>query len=320
MFTVGIDLGGTNIAVGLLDGDYKIVDRMKKKTEASRTPDEIVSDMASITRDLLKRNGLSPSELDNIGIATPGLVDAKRGILEKCCNLPFRSYPLAERMSSLLDGARVHIANDANAAALAEAMIGAAKGTRNSVMLTLGTGVGSGIIIDGRIFSGGLNCSGAEIGHMVIKANGRQCACGRRGCVECYCSAVGLANMTREKMHELEMKDIPSKLFDVAREDGKIGARTPFKAKKLGDEHARAIVDKYVKYLGLAVANIINIFQPEVISIGGGVSNEGDNLIIPLREVADSEQYTRDNEIRTKICVAELGTDAGIIGAAGLCG
>jgi glucokinase len=220
-------------------------------------------------------------------------------------------------MKELL-GTEIYIENDANAASLAEALVGAAKGTENSVMLTLGTGVGSGIIIGGKIFTGGLNSAGAELGHMVIKVDGRQCACGRRGCVECYCSAVGLANMTREKMHELSMKGIPSRLFDIAEEDGKIGARTPFKAMRDGDEHGRAIVEKYVKYLGLCIANVINIFQPEVISIGGGVSNEGDNLIIPLRAVADTEQYTRDNDVRTTICTAKLGTDAGIVGAAGL--
>jgi len=225
---------------------------------------------------------------------------------------------MVKKFKEMMPGMKVYIANDANAAALAEALVGAARGTRTSVMLTLGTGVGSGIIIDGKIFSGGLNSAGAELGHMVIKVDGRQCACGRRGCLECYCSAVGLANMTNEKMRELQMKDMPSALFDIAREDGKVGARTPFKAMKRGDEHGRAIVEKYVKYLGLAVANIVNIFQPEVISIGGGVSNEGDNLIVPLRAVADSEQYTRDNAVRTRICRAELGTDAGIVGAAGL--
>ena len=317
MFTVGIDLGGTNIAIGLCDENLNILDRMKKKTEAERTPDEIVRDMAALTLKIIERNKLCTEVIGYVGIATPGIVDAERGIIVKCCNLPFRNYPLRERMTELL-GVKVYIENDANAAALAEALVGAARGTKNSVMLTLGTGVGSGIIIGGKIFTGGLNSAGAELGHIVIKADGRQCACGRRGCVECYCSAVGLANMTKEKMHELSMKGIPSKLFAIAEEDGKIGARTAFKAMKAGDEHGRAIVDKYVKYLGLAVANVINIFQPEVISIGGGVSNEGDSLILPLRAVADTEQYTRDNEVRTVVCTAKLGTDAGIVGAAGL--
>ena len=318
MYTVGIDLGGTNIAIGLCDKDYNIIDRAKTKTKPERGADAITEDMCRLTEELLSRNRLTVKDIEYVGIATPGIVNVTEGVVEKCCNLPFRDYPLIKRFSQLLPGVRVHIANDANAAALAEALIGAARGTRTSVMLTLGTGVGSGIIIDGKIFSGGLNYAGAELGHMVIKADGRQCACGRRGCLECYCSAVALTTMTKEKMKELSMKDIPSKLFEVASEDGKIGARTPFKAMRRGDVHAAAIVDKYIRYLGLALANIINVFQPEVISIGGGVSNEGAALIDPLREVADTEQYTRDNEVRTRIYAAKLGTDAGIVGAAGL--
>ena len=318
MYTIGVDLGGTNIAIGLCDEDLKIIDKGSVPTGADRDGDSIVKDMADLAAKIIERNGLTVADIEYVGIATPGIANSKTGVVEYSCNLPFVNFPLAQTFKKYLPVSRVLIENDANAAALAEALSGAAKGTKNSLMITLGTGVGGGIIIDGHVYSGGLNCAGAELGHIVIVAGGRQCGCGRRGCWEAYSSATALTNMTKEKMRELELKGIPSLLFDEAEREGKVSARTAFNAMRGGDEYGKKLVDEYIEYLAVGVANMINVFQPEVISIGGGVSNEKSFLTDPLNKIVDKEQYTRNNEVKCKVVTAALGNDAGIVGAAGL--
>ena len=318
MYTIGVDLGGTNIAVGICDDSLKIIDKASVPTGADREGELIVKDMADLAGELLKRNGISLDEVEYAGIATPGTANSKTGIVEYSNNLPFLNFPIAELFKNYLPVKRVLIANDANAAALAEALAGSAKGTDSSVMITLGTGVGGGIVINGRIYAGGVNCAGAELGHTVIVAGGRQCSCGRRGCWEAYSSATGLTNMTKEKMTELKIKGIPSLLFDESKKEGKTSARTAFNAMRGGDVYGKMLVDEYIAYLAEGITNIINIFQPEVLSIGGGVCNEKEYLTKPLIEIVEREQYTRTNAHKTKIVTAILGNDAGIIGAAGL--
>ena len=318
MYTIGVDLGGTNIAVGLCDESLKMIDKGSVPTLADRDGELIVRDMANLAAEIIKRNGLTVNDIASVGIATPGAANSKTGVVEYANNLPFLNFPIAEIFKKYLPVEKVLIANDANAAALGEALAGAAKGTKNSVMITLGTGVGGGVIIDGKIFDGGINCAGAELGHIVIVAGGRQCSCGRRGCWEAYSSATGLSRMTKEKMNELKLKGIPSLLFDEADKDGKVSARTAFNAMKRGDKHGAMVVDEYIKYLAEGITNIINIFQPEILTIGGGVCNEKEYLTKPLLEIVESEQYTRNNVNKTKVVTAVLGNDAGIIGAAGL--
>ena len=318
MYTIGVDLGGTNIAIGLCNEALEIVDKASVPTGAEREGEAIVRDMAALAEEIIKRNGLTVADIEYVGIATPGSANAKTGVVEYANNLHFNNFPIAQIFKKYLPVSKVLIANDANAAALAEALAGAARGTKNSVMITLGTGVGGGVIINGQIFDGGINCAGAELGHIVIVAGGRQCSCGRRGCWEAYSSATGLTNMTKDKMRELELKGIPSLLFDEAEKQGKVNARTAFNAMRGGDKYGQAIVDEYIAYLAEGITNIINIFQPEVLSIGGGVCNEKEYLTKPLIEIVDREQYTRSNANKTKIVIASLGNDAGIIGAAGL--
>ena len=318
MYTIGVDLGGTNIAIGLCNEALEIVDKASVPTGAEREGELIVRDMAALAEEIIKRNGLTLADIEYVGIATPGSANAKTGVVEYANNLHFNNFPIADIFKKYLPVKKVLIANDANAAALAEALAGAARGTKNSVMITLGTGVGGGVIINGQIFDGGINCAGAELGHIVIVAGGRQCSCGRRGCWEAYSSATGLTNMTKEKMRELEIKGIPSLLFNEAEREGKVSARTAFNAMRGGDKYGQALVDEYIAYLAEGITNIINIFQPEVLSIGGGVCNEKEYLTKPLIEIVDREQYTRSNENKTKIVTASLGNDAGIIGAAGL--
>ena len=318
MYTIGVDLGGTNIAIGLCDENLNMIDKGSVPTLADREGELIIRDMANLAAEIIKRNNLTVSDIASVGIATPGAANSKTGVVEYANNLPFLNFPIADIFKKYLPVEKVLIANDANAAALGEALAGAAKGTKNSVMITLGTGVGGGVIIDGKIFDGGINCAGAELGHIVIVAGGRQCSCGRRGCWEAYSSATGLSNMTKEKMNELKLKGISSLLFEEAEKEGKVSARTAFNAMKRGDKHGAMVVDEYIKYLAEGITNIINIFQPEILTIGGGVCNEKEYLTGPLLEIVESEQYTRNNMNKTKVVTAVLGNDAGIIGAAGL--
>ena len=318
MYTIGVDLGGTNIAVGLCDEALNIVDKGSVPTLADRNGELIIKDMAALAKTIIDRNNVSLSEVEYVGIAAPGSVNSDTGIVEYSNNLPFHNFPIAELFKKYLPVSRVIIANDANAAALGESLTGAAKGTRHSVMITLGTGVGGGVILDGKIFAGGINFSGTELGHTVIVANGRQCSCGRRGCWEAYSSATALTAMTKEKMDELKLKGIPSLLFDEAEKEGKVSARTSFNAMKRGDKHGAELVNSYIEYLAIGITNMINIFQPAILSIGGGVCNERETLTAPLIELVERCQYTRNNTAKTRILTAKLGNDAGIIGAAGL--
>ncbi len=317
MYYIGVDLGGTNIAVGIVDENHKIVKKASTPTQPERGAEAIVKDMARLSESLMADCKLTLDDIASVGIASPGIANRATGIVEYSCNLPFDNFHMADVFKSFLPVKNVYVENDANAAALAEALAGAAKGTRDSVMITLGTGVGGGIIIDGRIISG-FNAAGGELGHMVIERNGRQCGCGRRGCWETYSSATGLANMTREKVNELMLKKIPSVMVDEYKANGRVSARTAFDAMRKGDKAGQEVVDEYISYLACGIANIINIFQPEVLSIGGGICNEKNYLLDPLMELVDREQYTRDNKRKTVVKIAEMGNDAGIVGAAGL--
>ena len=318
MYTIGVDLGGTNIAIGLCDENLKIVDKGSVPTLAKRDSELIIKDMAALAKTILERNRLTVADVEYVGIAAPGSVDPDNGVIEYSNNIQMSNFPIVEVFKKYFPIERVYVANDANAAALGEALAGSAKGAPTALMITLGTGVGGGIILDGKIFAGGVNFGGAELGHTVVVAGGRQCSCGRRGCFEAYCSASALSAMTREKMHELSLKGIHSQLFEEEKKDGKVSARTAFNAMRKGDVYAKQIVDDYIGYLAIGLTNMINIFQPHVLALGGGVCNEKEYLTVPLEKIISREQYTRNNPNKTKIVTATLGNDAGIIGAAGL--
>lgn len=314
MYTIGIDLGGTNIAVGLCDRKLNMVDKISVKTLAERMAEEIVADMAGAARTLIERNSLELSDIEYVGILVPGTINPEEGAVECTPNLPFSGLMLRDEFKKHLPIDKILLENDANAAALGEALAGAGRGARSLIMITLGTGVGGGVILDGKIFTGGLNSHGAELGHTVIVANGRPCGCGRRGCWEAYASASALKDMTIERLEELRASGIHTAMEKC----DNVSARTAFDAAKAGDKEAARLVDEYIGYLAVGVTNMINIFQPEILLIGGGISGEGDNLIRPLSEIVNREQYTRDRAEKCKIMIAELGNDAGIIGAAAL--
>jgi len=316
MYYIGVDLGGTNIAVGIVNENYEIVKKGSTPTKPDRGADAIVADMAALSKKLMAECGLTMDDIVSAGVATPGTANHDTGVVEYANNIPFLHYPLADKLSALLDGKPVYIENDANAAAKAEAMAGVAKGAPFSVMITLGTGLGGGIVIDGKVYSG-FNYAGAELGHIVIEKDGRQCSCGRKGCWEAYSSATGLINITKDRIADAAAAGRSTIMVDLVGGDlSKISARTAFNAMKQGDEVATEVVNEYISYLACGIVNIINIFQPNVLSIGGGVCNEGEYLTKPLLEKVWAETYSREGTPRTEILIAKLGNDAGIIGAA----
>ncbi|MBO5756006.1 MAG: ROK family protein [Clostridia bacterium] len=315
MYYIGVDLGGTNIAVGIVDENKKIVLKGSVPTNSSREGELIIKDMAALTDRLLKDAGIPLSDVAYVGIASPGTVDSEKGVIEYANNLPFFKFPIADIFKRYLPVKSVLVENDANAAALGEALAGSAKGSSSSVMITLGTGVGGGIVFGGKVYSG-FNYAAGELGHIVIQHGGRLCSCGRRGCWEAYSSATALSQMTREMVTECEAKRIPTLMLDEYKQNGKVSARTAFAAKKKGDAMGALVVENYIDYLACGISNIINIFQPEILCIGGGICNERDYLLKPLMEKVTHEQYTRDSNKQTKVVIAELGNDAGIIGAA----
>ena len=309
-YYVGIDLGGTNIVAGVGDDNYKIVAKASTKTNCPRPEKEIADDMAKMALQAVENAGLTIEQIEWVGIGTPGIANSSTGIIEYSNNLGFKNTPMVEYIRETIDKP-VFIENDANAAAYGEFVAGAAKGAKNAVCITLGTGVGGGIIVDGKIYAGS-NFAGAEIGHTVIEVDGAQCSCGRKGCFEAYSSATGLIRMTKEAIAEHP----DSVMAKLGEKNGKVTARTSFDSMREGDEYAKVVVDKYIKYLAAGITNTINIFQPDVLCIGGGVCNEGDALLLPMKAIVEKEVYTRDSEKNTKIVIAELGNDAGIIGAA----
>lgn len=319
MYYIGIDLGGTNIAAGIVDENCNIVTKGSVPTNVSGTADDITADIASLCKKLVSDMGITLDDVAAIGIATPGSANCDTGTILFANNLPFVKYPMQQKLSEALGTSkRVFIENDANAAAYAEAKAGAAKDTDYSIMITLGTGVGGGIILKDKIYSG-FNFAGAELGHMVIVHNGVQCSCGRKGCWECYSSATALARMTREKIEECRKEGRDTLMEKLIGGDiAKVSARTAFKAMREGDEVGKEVVDKYLDYLVTGIVNIIDIFQPNVLSIGGGISNEGQLLIDMINDKVFAQTYSRGDTPQCKLKIAAMKNDAGIIGAAAL--
>lgn len=310
---LGIDLGGTNIVAGLVDKDYKIIARSECKTAVPRPESEVCDSMTELVHKVLDKANLTIDDINCVGIGAPGACNPKTGVIEYSANLFFHNWPIVKMMEERLNK-KVTIENDANSAAYGEFLAGAAKGATNAVAVTLGTGVGSGIIIDKKIY-GGSNYAGAEMGHMVIVRDGKECACGRKGCWEVYSSANGLVALTKEAILN-ERADFSYMLSLSNGNINKVNGLTAFRAMRDGDAAGKAVVKKYISYLACGITNVINIFQPDILCIGGGISKEGETLLAPLRTIVEKERYTKHNEKQTIITEAMLGNDAGIIGAA----
>ena len=315
MYRIGIDLGGTNIAAGIVDSEYHIVHKASVPTEAQRPAEQIAASIAQLCHQICREYGITVEDVDSVGIASPGICNHDTGVVEYANNLPFLKFAICDLIAKDFPAKAFHIENDANAAAWGEAIAGAAKGSVNSVMITLGTGVGGGIIIDNKVYSG-FNYAGAELGHIVIVKNGVPCSCGRNGCWEAYSSATALIRMTREKLDECEKSGRETLMSDMVAKKGKVSGRTAFDAMRQGDQAAKEVVDAYVNYLACGLGNVISIFHPEVLSLGGGVSGEGQYLLDLLIPRIREKQCTSDAAHMTDIRIAQLGNDAGIVGAA----
>ncbi len=309
-YRIGVDLGGTNMAAGLLDENYVILHRKSIKTRKNGTPEELADDMTGLVQELCGEAEVELSWIQGLGIGVPGSV-TEDGIVEDANNIGFYNVPFKKMMEERT-GLTITMINDARAAAMGEYLAGAGKGAKALQMLTIGTGVGGSYIIDGKAVNG---CNGAagEVGHMVIRQNGRACSCGRKGCLEAYASASALKLLMQEKVQE--NKD--SLLWQLAGQNPEhLNGYRLFEALDQKDATAQAIFNEYIDCLADGVTNIINMLQPEVFCIGGGMSAQGEKLLAPLRAAVMERVYSRHSAVQTKILAAELSNDAGIIGAA----
>ena len=305
---IGIDLGGTNIAVGLVDKKGKILQKASTPTLRERHWSEIVKDMVIMTHKVTEAAGKNLADIKVIGIGIPGNIDNENGIVVRAANLNMTNVHIAEEFRKYID-IPVNLENDANAAAYGEYFVQDPR-RDNFLMVTLGTGVGGGIVIKGKIFRG-FNGAGGEIGHHVIHTDGEKCACGRRGCYETYASVTALINQTKRKMAERP----DSMMHEWVKNNGAVNGFTAFDCAKKGDSAAIEVRDRYITYVAEGIVNLINIFQPETVVIGGGISYEGDTLLNPIREFVEKNEFNKQGP-RTQIEVATLFNDAGIVGAA----
>ncbi|MCL2564960.1 MAG: ROK family protein [Defluviitaleaceae bacterium] len=309
MYNIGIDLGGTNIAGGIVDSDGKLVHKKSIPTLHARGADTVITDIITLCKDLAQESSINFDQIKSIGIGCPGIVNPPDGILIYATNLNFKDVSIGEKVSKVLN-LPVYIENDANCAALGESMFGAAKGSKHSVAVTLGTGVGGGIIIDGSIYSGPFFGAG-ELGHHIIRIGGELCGCGGMGCWEAYASATALIRETVK-----EAKNNPNSIINrcVSGNLDKITAKTAFDAAAEGDATAKEVVNNYLDHLCVGLSNIINLLQPEIIVIGGGISGQGNTLITAIEDRVS--ETVLGGSLKTRFVIAQLGNDAGIVGAA----
>ncbi len=308
---VGIDLGGTNIAVGLVSDEGKIIAKDSTPTLLPRDYTEIVKDMAELINKLLENNGVAVSDLKGIAIGCPGTIDAKKGEVAYANNLKMHHTPVAAELKKYFD-LPVNMLNDADAAAFGEYSING-DGVDSFVFITLGTGVGGGVVLNKKVYNG-FNGAGGELGHTTLVYGGIPCNCGNVGCWEAYASVTALILQTKEAME----KNPDSLMHQLAEKEGKVSGRTAFDAAKAGDSAAEGVVKQYFEYVAAGLVSIINIFQPQKLIIGGGISKEGDYLLNPVKEYCYAHDYNKYLE-KTQISIATLFNDAGIIGAALSC-
>ena len=306
MYRIGLDLGGTNIVAGIVDENYQIIATAKRKTAMPRPVEDILADMATVSREAVAKAGLTMDDIAAVGVGCPGTCNGDTGLVEAAHNLGFFNIPVRAHLEDA-PGKPVCVENDANAAAYGEYIAGSGKGKTSLVCITLGTGVGGGVIVDDVILTG-FNFGGAELGHSALVVDGEQCSCGRRGCWEAYSSATALIRQTRCAMQAHP----ESGMWKISPDLDAVNGRTAFDAMRAGDATAKEVVDTFIRYLACGVANMIHVFRPEVLCIGGGISNEGESLLAPLRD--EVAKNIGDNQ--TVITVATLANDAGIIGAA----
>ncbi|MBO5027336.1 MAG: ROK family protein [Clostridia bacterium] len=309
-YYVGIDLGGTFIKGGIVDDLGNIIYEDKAPTESDKGAEQVAENIAVLVKKLLAKVGLGTDDVEGIGMGVPGMIDSKNGNVIYSNNLAWKDFAIGPKVAALT-GLRVKIANDANVAALGEVKFGVAKGYENAILLTLGTGVGGGIVVDGKLVEGNKS-AGAELGHAVIVAGGEQCTCGRKGCLEAYASATAIIRDTKRAMEA----NPNSKMWEIGALD-KVTGKTAFDYKDV-DEYAKAVVDGYIANLACGITNFANIFRPEVVILGGGVCAQGDELVKPLQVQLNKELFAGELGPQVPIVIAQLGNSAGLLGGAAL--
>lgn len=310
MIRIGVDVGGTGIQIGVVDREYRIIRESSIPTRTDIPFEEQLKHIVDCIVSTVQAAGMSEDDIESVGIGIPGIASAKTGEVIKCTNMGWNHVPFREVFNRYLKKP-VHIDNDANVAALAESVAGVSAGTSSSVFITIGTGIGSGIIINGRIWSGAHHI-GAELGHVIFDLDGVPCTCGNHGCLERYCSATALIRMAREAVAEQPDSLI---LRSVNMDPSRIEAKTVFDAARQEDPLAVSVYSRYIDYLAQAVASVVNLLDPEVIVLGGGVSKAGSFLLDPLTR--EYKQYVVFNDQPLPpVKIAVLGSEAGIIGAA----
>jgi glucokinase-like ROK family protein len=308
MYRIGIDLGGTNIAVGVVDENYQLLAQHSVPTLAQRSAEEVIRDMGDAVETALAKAGITVADCESIGIGSPGTCDSEKGIVARAYNLGWFDVPICAMLRERF-GIPVRLSNDANCAALAETVAGAAIGCKNMVLITLGTGVGGGIIIDGKIYAG-MRSAGAELGHTLLVLDGEPCSCGRRGCWETYASATALIRQAEKAAAEH-----PESLLAKVE---KMTGLTVFEAADKGDCAAQAVIDRYCEYVAAGFTDLVNALAPEMILLGGGISRQGERILAPIRDYVVNNCFGQKDGAVPVIAAAKLGNEAGIIGAAAL--
>lgn len=311
-YTIGIDLGGTTMTAGLVNEDYEIVGKITWATRLPRPAEDLEKALADLCRTVVKESGVDFADVKYVGIGTPGSVNFMTGFVGYNTNFGYYDWNLGPDMEALL-GCKVYVENDANAAAFGEFIAGGAKNFGDAVIITLGTGIGSGIILGGKLLRG-FNFAAGEMGHTVIVKDGRKCSCGRHGCWERYASSRALSEDTKAAM--AEHKD--TIMWELVKDIEHVNAKTSFDAMEKGDALAKQVVDNWIEYVACGVANVVNTFEPEVICIGGGVSNQGETLLAPIRAYVEKETHNITSGRTPEIHACVLRNDAGVIGAAAL--
>lgn len=314
-YSIGVDLGGTNIVSAIVNYQGEIVNSLKVPTLAERGKEATIKKIIEAIHKNIVQSSVAPDNIIGIGIGAPGPLDIKRGIINFAPNLPgWRDVPLRKILEDEFN-IKVVLENDANAAAWGERYFGAGQGVNNLVCFTLGTGIGGGIIIDGKIYHGN-NYGAAELGHMTVNKDGPRCNCGNYGCLEAYSSATGIKNRIKNRIKE----GIKSKFLNFDNDDElfeSLRLKLIFETARKGDKLTKSVVEEAISYLGIAIANIANILNPEMVVLVGGITNEGDKLLIPLkREVRKRAFYSNYKSL--KIVIGKLDGNAGVLGAAAL--
>ncbi len=308
MYRIGIDLGGTNIAVGVVDSAYHLVAEADVPAGAQRPAEQVVADMCRAVELALDKAGLTARDCASIGVGAPGTCDPDRGVVVCAYNLGWFHVPVCAMLTAHF-GLPARLSNDANCAALAETVAGAAVGCRNMILITLGTGVGGGIILDGKIVSG-LGGAGGEPGHSLLVLDGEPCTCGRRGCWEAYASATALIRQGKRAAAahpDSLLNDYPA-----------LTGRDVFNAADKGDAAAQAVLERYYVYVAAGITDLVNTLAPEMVLIGGGISRQGERLLAPVRRYVSANCFGGEQRPQPVLRAAQLGNEAGIIGAAAL--